>query len=101
PARHESFAAAVGGSAAMSTAEEDILILERALNWRAAPPLPWHSLASSLTLHVMAMVLWGLTWHGPAAAKTPPSETIVRYFVPLTFPAPPPTPRVLLAAGGR
>jgi hypothetical protein len=86
-----------------STAEEDILALERALNWRAAPPLPWNSLAGSLAIHLVAAILLISAFPGPlgeAQVATVP-EAVVPSFVPLAFPAPPPPKQALLQTVGR
>jgi hypothetical protein len=86
-----------------STAEEDILALERALSWRAAPPLPWNSLAGSLAIHLMAVILLLSTFAGPLgeSAVSRSAQTVPQSFVPLAFPTPPPPERALLQTAGR
>jgi hypothetical protein len=86
-----------------STEEDDFLALARALNWRAAPPLPWNSLAGSLAVHVVAMLLFVSVFPGPPG-EAPVSErpdAVVQSFVPLAFPAPPAPKEAVLRAGGR
>jgi hypothetical protein len=87
-----------------STEDTDILVLERALNWRAAPPLPWNCIASSLSLHVIALALSLAVLPGPfleAPHTADASQAAVQRFVPLAFPAPPVTSKVVLGAAGR
>lgn len=86
-----------------STGDADSLALERALNWRAGPPLPWNSLAGSLALHLIAVMLCISTLPGPLgeAPASAVREAAVPSFVPLAFPAPAPPERVFLGAAGR
>jgi hypothetical protein len=81
-----------------STAEDDILALARALNWRAAPPLPWNSLAGSLAMHVLAAMVF--VWIFPEPSGEAPvsraQEAVVQSFVPLAFPAAPARQQALL-----
>jgi len=87
-----------------SSEDTDILVLERALNWRAAPPLPWNCIAGSLALHVIALALFLATFPGPFLEAPPPvamSQASVQPFVPLVFPAAPVTSKVVLGAAGR
>jgi hypothetical protein len=80
----------------------DILVLERALNWRAAPPLPWNSMAASLAIH-MTFVVICLSGTSLPSGK-PPDKTestlVAHLFIPLVSPT---TPRreVVLGVAGR
>jgi len=82
--------------------DADILALERALNWRAAPSLPWKSIAGSLALHATAVAICISAFAAPLAETRAPMvrEGSVHPFVPLTFYAQP-TPKQVAVAGGR
>jgi len=87
----------------LSTAEEDILALERALRWQATPRPPWDSLAGSLALHLAAAVILVLALPSVAEerAATDP-EAVVQRFIPLVLPTPtPPKPAPVQSPEGR
>ena len=87
-----------------STEDSDILALERALNWKAAPPLAWNSITGSLAIHLIALALCLSILHGPSSQAPAPaasSQAAVQSFVPLVFPAPPVISKVVLGAAGR
>jgi hypothetical protein len=76
-----------------------ILVLAQALNWRAAPPLPWKSLTGSLTLHLIAVTLCLSAFAGAPPTPTTRQASAQR-FVPLVYPAPP-AKQAVLTVGGR
>ena len=81
--------------------DADILLLERALNWRAAPALPWKSIAGSLAMHAIALALFVSAFAGPLVEALAPTkrEASAQRFVPLVYPAPPHS-QAVLAPGG-
>src|SRR5581483_2664328 len=89
-----------------SDPDEDILILERALNWRASPPLPWSSFASSMVLHIATLTTLMIYLPGEPLRLPPAAEQqpVAHSFLPLTFPstaAPPPLRQATLQIPGR
>lgn len=81
--------------------DADILALERALDWRAAPSPPWKSIAGSLVMHALAIAICISVFAGPLAeVVAPTARGVSGYpFVPLAYYAPP-APKQVVVAGG-
>jgi hypothetical protein len=72
-------------------ADADFLVLERALNWRAAGPWPWKTMATSLILHSVAISLFTYTLHTGTDHRQAPTapERFVQVFMPRPSSVPP------------